>query len=441
MGLATDSSSFDRHSRLASLLGAVFLVTLCFPGLFGLPGGASLGLAAMMASLPIWYETARSRLSPFDSVGQTATIIILSNCGFLIFWSLLSTFGTDLPLRAARYLATQVSAFAIYFLVRGTVTYPRLRRYLDVVAITLAVTCALSIVGYSVRPLGELIFRETDRAAGLFKNPNQFGMAIATVFPSIAALALGDHRRRALRVICLILLLLGLVASGSKTNLLISMTSLVFVLCAHSVVSYSGPRRIFMIALNLMLSIGVAALGIAALALMNPRALAILTVFLNSEGEVDSLVARSLLWKTSFDLFLANPWLGVGAGQNIEELFWATKLDVPHSHNVLIDYLRSLGAPGGVGIAIILITVIIVSFASIRAALLADASDSSRRMICLGLSLSCLAYIAANMSSDSMGPSTSPFFWVVVFLSFAARKLLYPDRSVKRTGELPPWAN
>ena len=45
-------------------------------------------------------------------------------------------------------------------------------------------------------------------------------------------------------------------------------------------------------------------------------------------------------------------------------------------------------------------------------------------MLSLGLSLSCLSYAAANMSSDSFGPSTSPFFWVFTYLAFASRNLL-----------------
>lgn len=404
-------------------LACIFLVTLSVPGLVSLPAGASLALVTMLASMPVWFLAARARNSPFDAAGALAVSVILPCAGFLILWSLLSAIGTEEPLRASRYITSLLAGFAIYFIVRGTITLQRLVLYVDVLATCLAVTAAFSVVAYRVDGLRDIIFQDTDRASGFFKNPNQFGMAISTTLPAVMAMLLAERRRRMLRVTCIVLLFLGLVASGSKTNLLLAWGSTLAVLCGQALIAYSGGRRYGMLLLYLVGSLAVAGLGVVALSLLNPRALGIMTEFFSSEGKIDSLLTRSYLWAYSVDQFLKDPFLGQGAGQSIK-IFYRDP-EVPHSHNVLLDYMRSLGAPGLVGVCVIIGTVVIVCLLSISKTLQAGRSGSPARLICLGLSLCCLNYVAANMSSDSFGPSTSPFFWLFTYMSFAARKLMH----------------
>lgn len=412
-------------SQLALLLACLFLVALPAPGLVGLPGGASLALVIMLVSLPIWYETARARMSPFDPAATRTVAVVLACAGFLILWSMLSTFGAQSPIRAGRYLSTLVAAFAIYFLVRGTLTQGRLVFYVDVVMVGLAVTSALSILAYEVAPLHRIIFADTDRAAGLFKNSNQFGMTISTTIPAIMGLILARRQRRGLRVACLLVMFLGLIASGSKTNLILAWISILAMFCGYSIVVHTGAKRIVLLALCLIGSVGVAGLGIVALNLLNPRALVIMTKFLSSDGEVDSLMTRSFLWAYSFDQFVTHPLLGQGAGQRIDIFYRAA--DVSHSHNVLLDYMRTLGAPGLVGVSIMIGTMVVLCLMSIGQALGSKRTASSAtRLICLGLSISSLTYILANMSSDSFGPSTSPFFWLFFYLAAAARRPMLP---------------
>ena len=162
--------------------------------------------------------------------------------------------------------------------------------------------------------------------------------------------------------------------------------------------------------------------GALLLSLFNPRALRIMLTFLSQDGEVASLVSRDQLWKYSFQQFLLDPVTGQGAGQPINIFF--REESVPHSHNVLLDYLRTLGAPGFLMMLTVLGTAATLSVATIFRALRATASARRHRVLCIGLAVGALSYIAANMSSDSMGPSTSPFFWLVLFLGLAARSLL-----------------
>ena len=408
------------------------LVVLPIPGLIDLPGGATIALLVMLAAAPVWYATARARISPFDPPATQAITIVLAAAGFLVFWSVLSAFGTDDPKRASRYVATLFAAFAFYFLVRGTITTKRLGVYVDILAVGLAATSLLSLLANEVGFLQRIIFDGSDRAAGFFKNPNQFGMAISTVLPAVTALALASRQRRKLRVLCLILMVLGLIASGSKTNLMLAWPTVLITLCGYAIIAFTGPKRVMMLAVCILGSIAAAAAGTLALALLKSRALAILTEFLGSAGEVDSLTTRSYLWRYSLDQFLADPILGQGAGQRIDIFYRAA--DVSHSHNVLLDYMRTLGTPGLAGMTLIIGSVVVLSLMSATTALRSAGSAVAGRVICLGLSLSSLSYVAANMSSDSFGPSTSPFFWMVTYMALASRTLIQarPAREVTR---------
>lgn len=412
--------------RLPVALALAFLVALPVPGLINVLEGASLALVTMLISMPIWYEAARARASPFDTLTSRAIAVVLACAGFLVFWSLLSTFGATAPARASRYIATLIAGFAIYFMVRSTVTRSRIVLYSDLLAAGLAATSALSLLGYEIGFLRDIIFKGTDRAAGFFKNPNQFGMAISTAVPAVMALILGVRERRKFRIACLLLMLLGLVASGSKTNFLLAWGTLLAMLCGHAWIFYDGLRRYLMLALSVLGSVVFAGLGFVVIRMINPRALEIMLAFFSGGGEVDSLLTRSFLWVYSIDQFLADPVLGQGAGQRIDIFY--RDADVSHSHNVLLDYMRTLGAPGAIVMAVLIGTVSIICLMSIFKALRSENGAPDARLLCLGLSLSSLSYIAANMSSDSFGPSTSPFFWVFTYLSFATRSLMLSPR-------------
>ena len=225
------------------------------------------------------------------------------------------------------------------------------------------------------------------------------------------------------------LLLFGLIASGSKTNLMLSSITFVLMLCMFSVVAFKGPKRIYMVGLSIVAAVLLVVGGAVLLSLFNPRALRLLTTFLEQDDEVKSLIGRQQLWQYSFDQFTANPIRGEGAGQLISY----GRHQAPHSHNVLLDYLRTLGAPGFFGLLIILGTATWMSVATAIEALRARAASPRHRILCIGLAIGCLSYITANMSSNSMGPSTSPFFWLVFFLGLSSRTLLRP--SVHRDGQ------
>ena len=419
--------------RLPVWLTFAFLAALPFPGLINVVEGASVALMVMLLATPIWFEAARARKSPFDRLAAPAIAVMMACTGFLIFWSLISIFDATDPLRASRYIASLIAGFSIYLMIRSTVTRRRLGLYIDVLALGLAASSALSLLGFEIGVLRDIIFRGTDRAAGFFKNPNQFGMAISTTLPVVMALMLSERSRRWLRFACLMLMLLGLLASGSKTNFLLAWGTLFAVLCGHSWICYRGSTRYLMLARSVLGSLAFAVLGVALISVINPRALGIMLEFFSGEGEVDSLLTRSFLWDYSIDQFLADPVMGQGAGQRIDIFY--READVSHSHNVLVDYMRNLGAPGILVMGAMIATVSTVCLMTIVKALRSDYGAPGARLLCYGLSLGCLSYVAANMSSDSFGPSTSPFFWVFAYLAFAARNLMQTPSLVLRRSQ------
>ena len=104
------------------------------------------------------------------------------------------------------------------------------------------------------------------------------------------------------------LLLFGLIASGSKTNLMLSSITFVLMLCIFPVVAFKGPKRIYMVGLSIVAAVLLVVGGAVLLSLFNPRALRLLTTFLEQDDEVMSLIGRQQLWQYSFDQFTANPF-------------------------------------------------------------------------------------------------------------------------------------
>lgn len=410
-----------------AFLGYVFVALICFPALGDLPGGMSIAHGVMFASIPFWFTAASTRNAlVLDPGAAFGVAIILACITFLTLWAFLSVMDIGSPIRAGRMIVTLVAGLSIFFMFVGTLTTARIDTFVRVLCAALALTCLLSVIAYFVPALNGIIFNGTDRASGFFKNPNQFGMAISTVVPVAAAALLGQRERRWRWLACVLLLLLGLALSGSKTNLAISSATLVFLFWAYAVVGFSGWARMRMMVVSLFGAVALVIGNITLLWYFNPRALNLLRDMVSRDAEIRSFSTREELWHLSIAQFHDDPIFGRGAGQPLEASY-ADQL-VTHSHNLLLDYLRTIGAPGFGVLLILLLTVLVLSMTSMLAAANARNAPLRHRMLCIGLATSPVAYIGANFSSDSMGPSTSPFFWTVVFLGLSSRLLLRSGR-------------
>jgi O-antigen ligase len=410
-----------RPAAFATALGVVFFALLSVPDKVELRDGMTIAQLFFMGSLPFWLAAYLQRSGTvFDPEARLASFAVLLLAGLLILWSILSAFGVENGIRAARPIIALLTAFVIYVLMIGTVTNDRLRLYITVLVGALVLTGIVVIVATFEPSLRSLVYEVgKDRSRGFFKNENQFGIAISTVLPMALGMLFSNRGSRMFWVFCIAILLLSLQLSGSKANLLIMGLTLPTILVLFAFVSYDGMKRIGMIALTIGGCLFFGALAIFILSVLNPRALYILTNVVVEGETTGSLLSRAEVWEQSLRDLNENPLLGVGAGQPV--------LGLTHSHNLLLEYARTLGAPGLVFMSAMVIVILVTCGLTILRAILYKRAPLGDRRLCIALMFAPVAYLAANFSSDSLGPTTSPFLFSALFLGLAARSLLRPE--------------
>ena len=417
----------DRTDRtpagFAFALGCLAWVFLASPRLPDVRLEGSVGLLALMAGVPFWFLASAARRHGFFGYNTIMIVVTLvAAIIFLSFWSLLSSLSANAPLRAGRTFMGVASGAAILLLVHGTLTERRALFMIGLIVGMLALGAIASAVSGLNPALHDFFYLGTDRAHGFFKNPNQFGMILATFLPITLALVMA-RKRAWLWILASVAIFAGLVLAGSKSNLLLASSTTLAFLLIHSFVTYTGATRFAVAAMLLAVGIGIIGAAIAGLAIFNPRALALLDLFLTDASSIPSLNSRGLLWRDSVSIFIDNPMTGQGAGQPLE--VWLDGQTISHSHNVFLEFGRTMGMPGLAGIVAIYAAAIFLFLRSIYAALVLTSVHPGRRNLCVGLALGGLSYLFANLASDSFGPSTSPFFWLVVFLCAAFSSEVY----------------
>ena len=405
--------SADQHPMLqASVL--LLIVSIWFPGatrIAGTDGSLSflLALFCALVSVACYGETAR-RLHQTEAALAAA---VLTTSAFIIVLSLLSMLYADSPLRTMRAVFAQIFGFATIPAVAAISTRPKGLEAVDrlvmaMIIMSVATSCLVTI------GLGDAKF--ADRAEGYFKHSNQLGIALSAGLPLIAARLVTARRHRILLLGCLAAVLLGLVKSGSKTNFVVGVVGLGIFFGLYSIYLVMRKQRPISVILGVVAAPVLIQVCLVTLQSLNPRAYKLLSVQL-SGGEAHSIVSRQRLWSMSIDLGLTHPFIGVGAGQPVGDI-------APHSHNLFIDYFRTLGVPGVALVAIIVLLVAGYLVAAVLSTLFGndrseDATEAN--VMVLGSSVSVWNYLAANQMSDSFGPSTAPFFWLPLALLMAYR--------------------
>lgn len=384
------------HTFITSLL----VVAFWFPSLTSI-GQVNLNVILLPLILP--YAILR-----WPAVDVNARRLIYLPVILLLLVAALSSLSftfTEQPFLVFRVLYSQIIALAAVMTIVALYEGRRgCDRIISLMAWGGSASSLIVLVAKFVPALGAVLFRHGDRTAAFFKHPNQFGMAIAMIAPVLVAQMITIPKKRKLRVLQLALIFVGLVLSGSKTN--IGIFAVGCALSAVSALAVTGQlRRNPLVLVPLTLGTAVAAVGATALlSYLNPRAVRLMTAFA-TQGEIQSTGSRKVLWQQSLDAGLDRPFTGVGAGQPVN-------LVVAHSHNVFLDYFRTMGIPGLALVGGIVLSVLsICLIASIRSKYIASKSD---RSIVIALIISCVSYILSNQLSDSFGPSTYPIFWSCV---------------------------
>ncbi len=400
----------------------LYLVTGWMPRLSTI-GGTDIGFGAVILALLLpLIVLAPGRAVVDDRAAAIRLLIIVSIC-FVIFWGFLGVYTVDQPQRAGRLFLSLGQGVVLITLVTRTLSSKALRFSLMVCVIMLAANSLLSLIGFLGGDLQSLTYLQRDRSSGLFKNPNQYGMIAAMATPFSVALFF-QKGNAILATVILCLAFVGLLTAASKTNLLIALM-MVFATMAYG--QYSTGRVKTMLVSLPVLCVIVWWGSMPVLERFNPRAAEIIQSKLIERNAGNStLDQRFELWNYSLKVMQRSPMFGEGAGQRI----MVADQDLSHSHNVFLDMGRTVGIPGMVGTTIFLIAIIWLAFktlARVVAIPIELAAQMHGRAIIIGSGFAVLSYILSNQMSDSLGPSTSIFFWLCTGLLLRRHDFLFDD--------------
>lgn len=273
------------------------------------------------------------------------------------------------------------------------------------------ICCAIVLLLLIIPGLRSHVVWEGDRVSGFFKNPNQFGIVLATLIPVAIARALAPENRSMVGWGGVLIMVLALIASGSKTNIaVVGCVAATQVLLAPWLTPNKFKAALgFCVTLVLLLGLAVPVWHVAGM--INPRLIDLIAGFVSGIEEPATLIGRAELWRAGMAEGLAAPWTGEGAGQPALQPLTGERFS--HSHNVLIDHFRTMGLPGLIALCGIMLSVTGLAGCGLLLSLRSHATRGARLSV-MGSALGCLSFLLGNQMSDSFGPSTMPVFWVVL---------------------------
>lgn len=408
-----------RRSVIESMLTFLF-VLLWVPSLSA-PGGTDMNLflfLPMLMLLMLLGAQGGVRFGFGMRWDAQMFVLIMLSVVLVSAMSIISLLYADNPVLVFRVTSGQVFALAILVAV---ITLPtdddgRIRRIIDLFVWGAALSGLYATASYFIPALNALAFGDADRTSAFFKHPNQFGIAMSMAAPVTVGLLVVD-KRKLFRVLQVLAIFMGLVMSGSKTNLATSagLSFLILVIALFKMGYFQ--RRPGMTVMILTLAFGAGFVGFNVLGELNPRAQRLLLATASGEA-ISSWDARNTLWAISVQDMLDHPWTGVGAGQRVG----STGLN--HSHNVVLDYVRTMGIPGGAMLLMLMVPVLLVSAVTVLKTLRPAPSDPYDLVMPSAIALGASGYLFTNQFSDSFGPSTLPLFFQLVAMLFFYRRQL-----------------
>jgi O-antigen ligase len=277
--------------------------------------------------------------------------------------------------------------------------------------------------GFKISFLAGIVFQDLwqHRAQGFVEHPNQLGMLylaaiIMAFWPKLFSVVV--------RVGVIIILGAGLILTGSKFNVavaLILVPMIMFWLPAREGRVANASVAMFFGAPLGILMVVVAAITIKA---YNTVYFGRLLTFVDNPSGGDSATSRVDLWSQSFVCWEKHPVLGIGAGnadQCVRQAF-------SHVHNVFINYLLETGLLGLILFCVFLLYVFytmneVGATASKLPGTKFGKNDSYRNIALV--TISSLAYVISNCSSDSMGAVTMFFLWMNIGIMLALHKYVF----------------
>lgn len=427
-----NDAAYLNSTALLFAIFQVYLVLIWFPALLDIGDtGVGLGIAPVAIGLLLLLPVGRIKSVRFTHEAHRTVLVFMACLAALSLLSYFSFFHAENKFRVGRPLLTYLQGFYVFAVIYAVMDRIRERRILNMLSVLAVLLSCAAASSYFVPQLGEIFFHGRDRTAAFFKNPNQFGIVLSCVAPIHLARGLLVRHWRFLNLTGYAIIGFALIASGSKTNLILYSASGIGLMVVSAMMSGSFAKSAGLLFRNLLLIAVLALPAFTVLQSFNPRAAGTLAHFATAQEAV-TVSQRFILWKHGIDTGMQNPWLGEGAGQlTVHPL---THEVYTHSHNLFVDYFRTLGLPGLIVIAFLVFSVLALVVRMYFRLQVDRVLPRERRATILGLMASVVTFFLSNQLSDSFGPSTTPFFWVVlVLLIYNAQILLDSSNSGTRS--------
>ncbi len=398
-----------RHERfvrgLIWLPLIAFIVSLFVVALVAIGGSFSLSMIApvIMAASLFLVSVPRS----FFLESASKLVFEFSLLLTIVALSILSLMNSEEAIRSFRIIYPSLLPVAV-FCHLVVVRYIRPDVLLLIPRLTLAAAFVFSVgtlAATMVLPPLEAKLFGSYRFRGFFENSIQHSIALATLMP-IAVAEFTQARKMARKILwaaVVAALFYTSFRAGSKAALGFGMASGGVLYVILSLRSRNFRKIGIMIATVLLLGTVMYNWGLDIAEAINP----IIAEKLRSivEGGVSnyqSIESRKQLWDEAIDQGKRHWLIGTGAGEKV--------LGVTHSHNLVIDYFKGIGAFGA--IAIVLLCLTILGRALIKTVSVFSPKSDINDIRILACYFSASVYVVCNQLSDCFGPSTIGFLWL-----------------------------
>jgi O-antigen ligase len=396
------------------------LVTTSTPGPVRLQGTQVLALGGFALLAIAWTQHKHDLALRVDARATPVYAGLLA----IIVASTLSTLNSVDLLRTLTFTARWTTG-AITIVVLSQVLHHRpvlwRRTFSYLLATVVLIGATAAVVALVGAPFGGLI-RHGDRVQLFTSNPNQLAILLATTLP--VAMAAFAGRRSPWALVAFFAATAGIAATGSKFNISVSIplavvaTTIVVIALSHA----PRPRETVLgLAGIATVAGGLIAFSGRILDALNPRAAATITELIIEPQAVSAVKTRDRMWDEALEASASHRWVGLGADTIPEHL------GVAHAHSAVIEFLATMGV---VGLLALILFAVACVLATVRAVRWAPTSDKLAVASC-GIGI--LVYLTANLSSDSLGPSTLPMAWLLLALIVSA------PRSPRRDGTTLGW--
>ena len=180
--LAANYSASARHTALL-LITYLISAVVWMPQLSTLSAGpAGISGLLVVAIIPlVFFSPPRIRL---DDGALRYRYSLFATMFFLLFWGFIQIFDVPDLLRSARFFLSIGQGFVFITIFSILLSRKELVFSFRILVTFMFISVILSILANFNGSLSNVIYDDTDRAHGLFKNPNQFGMILALCVPT-----------------------------------------------------------------------------------------------------------------------------------------------------------------------------------------------------------------------------------------------------------------